>query len=230
MTKIFDFKDFMKHTKNGVCKLNENESFNTGFKVSFEDCLDALYNSNVSEIDRKKNETSFLGDDVDKLVDEIRNFPNNVFFSFYKDCCDDSENIIFFDNNSKEFIKTLKLWCENGNIECQNLLYNTGSWDENDEYAAIVYPKWNGTWVTSFGDDNMPTQNDEFMDYLTYIVIGMNDFDTSLRKFGFNYDIGFADNKRRITSQKGYSESMIDLVYGMYLKYCEHNGLEPEIK
>lgn len=51
-----------------------------------------------------------------------------------------------------------------------------------------------------------------------------------LNKFVFAYNLSFEDNKKRIMSEYKYPESMIDLVYVMYVKYHEHNGLEAEIK
>ncbi len=228
MEKIFDFNTLMNNKSVG--KLNENESYYAKPTMDFEHCVNALCDSFGFEISKHKKFTAYLGDYVNKLIAEIRSLPGDVFFRLYTECCDESESMVFFMNNSKEFVDEVEYRCESGDIKCQSVLYNKGSWNVNDKYAAFVYPEWSDHWITSFNDDNMPTENDDFMEYFVYIVIDMNDWDDRLRKFGFDYLLSFEENKRRVMSEYGYPESMIDLVHEMYCKYCEHYDLEVEMK
>lgn len=231
MTKIFDFISFIKQVKSSNIALNESASEYYNEITDFETLVHEIYDSYRYDIDRKKEAVSYLEDDVKKLIAEIRGLPVDAFMDFYSDSYD-SDNIMLFYNNSDDFFEAVNDGTERRNVKGMSLLYNTGSWKSDDKYGAIVYTNSGFTkmYVCSFNDENFPTKNDEFMDYFLYIAIDMNGWDAYMSKFGFDYKLGFDENKRKIMAEYDYPESMIDLVYGMYLKYHDHNGWEPEIK
>lgn len=230
MTKIFDFISFIKQVKSNNIALNESVSEYYNDIVDFDKAMHEVCSDYQYDIEREKKKVPYLEDDVKRLIAEIRNLPVDAFMTLYDESYY-SDNIKFYYNNSEDFVKEVNDWCKSKDIEGASLLYNLGSWKKEDKYAAFIYPK-NGswTWVCSFDDENFPTKSDEFMDYFVYVVIDMDGWDAYASKFGFDYHMGFEENKRKIMAEYDYPESMIDLVYGMYLKYHEHNGWEPEIK
>ena len=229
MTKILDFNAFMKHGGN-PSTINESISGYYGETVDFGRMLHMVCEDYSYDIEREKSNTSYLGDDVKLLIDEIRNLPNEAFIEFYGRC--DTDSIMLYDNNSEDFVREVNELCNTKHMEGASLLYNVGSWKQSDKYAALGYPRYDTswTWACSFGDNDFPTKSDEFMDYFVYVVIDMDGWDADLGKFGFSYSLGFEENKKQIMSRYKYPESMINLVYGMYLKYCRENDIEPEIK
>lgn len=195
---------------------------------TFEEALElCCYNNIGTDVGKEKEGFGYQGDDLGRLENEIRNLDHDTFVRIFEDSYYDG-TLYLTRNADQNFYDELYNW----DLNLGSLLRNDGGWKETDKYAAIVYYEYDSdlTWVCSFGDDNFPTGDQRFMDYFLYDVVGIQDMDVCLGKFGFRYEKSLELNKRNIAAEYGYSESLADLLYGMYLRYCEHEGVEPEIQ
>ena len=232
MKKILKTEDFCSNISrfgrlNEGRKSTEYEKSQTD-KKSFKEALEfCCLDSFESEVEKAKSDFGYQGDNLDMLANEIMNLDHDTFVWIYMNGYY-GNTLYMLRNADKDFYNELNNWETNPG----GLLRNDGGWKETDKYAAILYYRYNSdlTWVCSFDDENFPTNDPRFVDYFLYEVVRIQDMDNCLCHFGFNYKKSFDLNKKIIATEYGYSDSLVNLLYNMYLKYCEAEGVEPEIK
>lgn len=154
----------------------------------------------------------YLADDAQRLfeefvkIDDLLDFYNEVVE--YKDKCPK-----ICENNSSEAVKLIN---DNG-IGVFDLLNNEGGYDAEDKYLTVI----DGVVVT-FNDDELPTNNREFLRFFFYELLELcDDFYFFLSKFHFDENLDKETNWNNIKSYY-ITRPFFDIMYDMYVKMKEN--------
>lgn len=154
----------------------------------------------------------YLADDAQRLfeefvkIDDLLDFYNEVVE--YKDKCPQ-----ICENNSSEAVKLIN---DNG-IGVFDLLNNEGGYNAEDKYLTVI----DGVVVT-FNDDELPTNNREFLRFFFYELLDLcDDFYFFLSKFHFDENLDKETNWNNIKSYY-ITRPFFDIMYDMYVKMKEN--------
>ena len=139
-------------------------------------------------------------------IDDLLGLYNEVVE--YKDKCPQ-----ICENNSSEAVKLIN---DNG-IGVFDLLNNKGGYNAEDKYLTVI----DGVVVT-FNDDELPTNNREFLRFFFYKLLELcDDFYFFLSKFHFNENLDKETNWNNIKSYY-ITRPFFDIMYDMYVKMKEN--------
>lgn len=154
----------------------------------------------------------YLANDAQRLfeefvkIDDLLGFYNEVVE--YKDNCPQ-----ICENNSSEAVKLIN---DNG-IGVFDLLNNEGGYNAEDKYLTVI----DGVVIT-FNEDELPTNNREFLRFFFYELLELcDDFYLFLSKFHFDENLDKETNWNNIKSYY-ITRPFFDIMYDMYVKMKEN--------
>ena len=199
MKKLSSFSQFIGESNTTKNKFLEN---------FVDDCIQ----SGVEAMYEFRRNYPYLVDDAERLfeefvkIDDLLDFYNEVVE--YKDKCPK-----ICENNSSEAVKLIN----DNEIGVFDLLNNDGDYDAEDRYLTVV----DGVVVT-FNDDELPTNNREFLRFFFYELLELSDdFYWFLSSFHYKEDLDKETNWNNIKSYY-ITRPFFDIMYDMFVKMKEN--------
>ena len=202
MKNIKTYEQFIGESKSGVYTIEDciQEKSLKGLKIEKEFIANHEY----------------LADDANKLFDEIMKMTRKDRLEFYNQVSRPSDKI--YENRTSEAAEFISGTSE-GSVF--NLLNNQCAYNTLDKYIMVVDNKG----VVSFGEDELPTDNVEYMKEFYYHDLGLSTGDvlTFSGMFGYNDKLGMEENWD-IMKNGWCNEEMFKALYNLYKAYCEKHG------